>query len=73
MSDDKLEQKKPTNTGQADYGGARSEETSNEEAPALLNEDKIDALDTENFDAVEYQEDGQGGPRAGLEKEHKTD
>ena len=46
-------------------------DASNEEAPALLNEDKIDALDTEDFDAVKYQEDGQGGPRAGLEKELK--
>lgn len=38
-----------------------------------LNKDKIDALDTEDFDAVKYQKDGQGGPRAGLEKEYKKD
>lgn len=49
----------------------KTTDASNEEAPALLNEDKIDALDTENFDAVKYQEDGQGGPKAGLEKEYK--
>ena len=70
MSDEKLEEKKPTDTGQADYGGPTPDETANEEAPALLNQDKIDALDTE-FDAVEYQKDGQGGPKAGLEKEYK--
>ncbi|WP_265570296.1 hypothetical protein [Sphingomicrobium nitratireducens] len=52
MSNDK---KTPTNA-----------ETPNEEAPALLNEDKIDALDTETFDAVKYQEQGQGGPDKGL-------
>ncbi|MBB3764092.1 hypothetical protein [Sphingomicrobium lutaoense] len=48
-------------------------DTANEEAPALLNKDRIDALDTENFDAVDYQEDGQGGPKKGLEKEYKKE
>ena len=41
-------------------------DASSEEAPALLNEDKIDALDTETFDALDYQKDGQGAPKAGL-------
>lgn len=67
MSDATLEQDTPTNTGQADYGTAESEAKT--ETSEFLNKDKIDALDTENFDAVDYQEDGQGSPKAGLKAE----
>lgn len=31
----------------------------------------IDPIDPETFDPVEYQEDGQGQPAKGLEKEYK--
>lgn len=47
----------------------KTEGASNEEAPALLNEDKIDALDTETFDAADYQKDGQGTPRRSIGKD----
>lgn len=47
----------------------KSKDAANEEAPALLNKDRIDALDTETFDAEEYQKKGQGGPVKGLKKD----
>jgi hypothetical protein len=31
----------------------------------------IDAMDAENFNTVEYQEDGQGGPRKGVSDEEE--
>ena len=43
-----------------------TERLSNERAAALSDEDRIDAMDSENFDAPTYQKSGQGGPRAGL-------
>ncbi|MCJ8190340.1 hypothetical protein [Sphingomicrobium aestuariivivum] len=42
------------------------ERLSNERAAALSDEDRVDAIITENFDAPTYQKSGQGGPRAGL-------
>ena len=66
MGDETLKQDKPTNTGQADYGGAKGEQVSNERAAALSDKDRIDAMDADNFDPVAYQQKGQGGPEKGL-------
>ena len=33
--------------------------------------DRLDAMDLDNFDPVEYQEEGQGKPHQGLKKELK--
>lgn len=68
MADD-LEQATPKNDGQADYGSAGNEEKDGKKVPP--HKEKIEAMEADNFDAPDYQEDGQGGPRQGLEKEER--
>ncbi|MCM8557273.1 hypothetical protein [Sphingomicrobium sediminis] len=47
------------------------ENVSNERAPALSEEDRIDAMDADNFDPVKYQAQGQGGPVKGLSEDEE--
>ena len=49
----------------------QKENVSNERAPALSDEDRIEAMDADNFDPVAYQAQGQGGPVAGLSEDEE--
>ena len=38
----------------------------NDDAKSYSEQARIDAMDTEKFDAADYQKEGQGAPKAGL-------